>query len=100
MGIGKTLYSEEAYALRGWLKNQRKQKKLTMRDVAHAIDRPSSFVAKLESGDRKLEVVEYALYCRYLHADPFEGIAIIQRIITVGVNPPIPAPAKDVGGRR
>ena len=42
----------------------------------------------------------YALYCRYLHADPFEGIAIIQRIITVGVNPPIPAPAKDVGGRR
>ena len=58
-----------------------------------------SFV-RLESGDRKLEVVEYALYCRYLHFDPFEGIAIIQRIITVGVNPPIPAPAKDVGGRR
>nr|WP_281277619.1 helix-turn-helix transcriptional regulator [Leptospira idonii] len=40
------------------LKQARKDAKLTQTDVAKAIGEPQSFVSKVESGERKIDVLE------------------------------------------
>ena len=60
--------------LRIWLRGQREDKQLTMRDLAALLNRPHSFVAKVEQGERRLDVVEYVTYCRSLDVSPFEGM--------------------------
>lgn len=48
-----------------------------MREVGKLIDKPHSFVGKIESGQRRLDVVEYVWYCNKLGIDPIKGIELI-----------------------
>ena len=45
-----------------------------MRDVGLLVGRPHSFVSKIESGERRLDVVEFIWYCQALSLDPCEAI--------------------------
>ncbi|UQB41844.1 helix-turn-helix transcriptional regulator [Thiomicrospira microaerophila] len=74
----KTLYSPQSQRLCIWLKQQRRAKGLTMRDVAKIIDKPHTFIAKVEEGQRRLDVVEYLWYCDKLQLDPHQGLDFIQ----------------------
>ena len=73
----KSIHTNEMIALRDWLKSQRKVKKLTMRRLAHRINKPHSFIQRVEDGERRLDIVEFVWYCTALGVDPHLGIELI-----------------------
>ncbi len=52
------------------LRSARQKAGLTQADLAAKLHRPQSFVAKVESGERKLEMIEFIEYANILGADP------------------------------
>lgn len=59
------------------LKQARKRARLTQAQVAKRLDRPQSFVAKVESGERRVDVAEFISIARAVGGDPvrmFSGI--------------------------
>ncbi|MBO1928488.1 helix-turn-helix transcriptional regulator [Thiomicrorhabdus sp. 6S2-11] len=73
----KTLYSPQSYLLGAWLRSQREAKGLTMRQVAGLIGKPHSFIAKIEEGQRRLDVVEFVWYCQKLELDAHAGLDLL-----------------------
>lgn len=51
------------------LRETRQKRQLTQTELAGRLKRPQSFVAKVESGERRLDVIEYAQYLHALDAD-------------------------------
>lgn len=76
-----SIYSDEMRTLVNWLKSERKQQKLSMRALAERMDKPHSFVQKVEQGERRLDVVEYVWYCRKLGVNPHDGLLLIEQVI-------------------
>lgn len=54
---------------RSSLKQARIEADLRQSDVAEALQKPQSYVAKIESGERKLELVEAISYCEAIGVD-------------------------------
>jgi len=52
------------------LVSARKQAGLTQRDLAARLGKPPSFVAKIETGERRLDFVEFVAIARELGAKP------------------------------
>ena len=77
----KSIHTNEMIALREWLKCQRKVQNLTMRNLAQRMARPHSFVQRVEEGDRRLDLVEYAQYCIALEIDPRTGFELVLKSI-------------------
>lgn len=57
--MGRTLRSPGHLALMEALKQARKDAELTQAELADRLERPQSFVAKYENGERRIEVVEF-----------------------------------------
>lgn len=75
----RSLYSQKYEILRRWLKEERlKQKGLSIRKLAEALDIHHSIVGKIEQGERKLDVIEFVEYCDVLGVDPKKGIELIR----------------------
>jgi transcriptional regulator with XRE-family HTH domain len=55
--------------LRSELKNARLQAKLLQADLAKKLKKPQSYISKVESGERNLDVVEFSSYCEALDLD-------------------------------
>jgi transcriptional regulator with XRE-family HTH domain len=70
--LRKTLRSRENQALIALLVNVRQEAGLTQRDLAHLLKRPRSFVSRIESGERRLDVVEFVALATALKIDPVE----------------------------
>lgn len=73
----KSIYSPEMVSLRHWLKHHRKTQHLSMRILAQRLQRPHSYVQRVEEGDRRLDVVEFVWYCHALGIDPKQGLDLI-----------------------
>ena len=75
-GIGTmaSVYSDEYQRVINALKKARKEKGITQAQLAEALGKPQSFIAKVESGERRLDVVEFVHLARLVDAD-------VQRII-------------------
>ena len=56
--------------LRDELKNARVQAKLLQVDLAKRLKRPQSYISKVESGERNLDVIEFISYCDALEIEP------------------------------
>lgn len=56
-----------------WLRQQRQARNMTMRDVAAILDRPHSFIGKIEKCERRVEVAEFIDYCERLGFDALAG---------------------------
>ncbi|USZ14303.1 helix-turn-helix domain-containing protein [Moraxella sp. FZLJ2107] len=76
----KSIYSPEMIAVRSWLRSERLRLGLTMRELAQKLDRPHSFVQRIEEGDRRLDVVEFVWYCQALGLNPQDGIDLIHQV--------------------
>ena len=51
------------------LRKHREEKELTQRELADIMGRPQSFVSKIETGERKLSVIELYEYTMALDSD-------------------------------
>ena len=58
------------WSLIGLLVETRKANGLTHQDVADKLGKPQSYVAKVEGGERRLDVVEFIEMARALGAEP------------------------------
>lgn len=67
-----SLRSPQQQKLREVLIDARKNAKLTQAELAARLERPQSFVAKYELGERRVDVVEFVAVARALGLDPGE----------------------------
>ena len=68
--MSKSIHSPKHLKLRELLVAARTRAGLTQRQVAEALGRPQSFVAKYEGGERRLDVIEFLQIASVLGADP------------------------------
>lgn len=70
----KSIYNKDYLAVMVWLRERRKASGLTMRDVSNRLKVHHSWVARIEHGDRRLDIAEYVLYCEAIGCNPHEGL--------------------------
>jgi len=51
---------------------------VSQRELARRLDRAHSYVGRIETGDRRLDLPEFIEWCELLDADPVE---VLQRIV-------------------
>ncbi len=73
-----TLRSPRQIQLRKLLRDLREKGGLTQADVATRLDKPQSFVAKYEGGERRLSVIEFIDVARALDLEP---ISILRQFL-------------------
>ncbi|WP_312950470.1 helix-turn-helix transcriptional regulator [Superficieibacter sp.] len=65
-----SIYSDEYQLVIKILRNARRERGLTQAAVASQLGKKQSFVAKVEGGERRLDIVEFVHICRLLAIDP------------------------------
>jgi transcriptional regulator with XRE-family HTH domain len=78
--MSKTLRSPRHEALSAFLVAKRKEAGLTQADVAAKLHRYQSFVATLEAGQRRIDVVEFLALADAIGFDPVEAIKKLKSI--------------------
>ena len=73
----KTIYADEYRGLLTWLRDQRKQKGISMRDLGKALGVHHSWIGRIEQGERRLDIIEFARICRILGCNPHDGLMIV-----------------------
>ncbi|WP_111858897.1 helix-turn-helix domain-containing protein [Acinetobacter sp. CFCC 10889] len=76
-----SINTQEMQVLTQWLKQERESQQLSMRALAERMDKPHSYIQKVEQGERRLDVVEYVWYCRSLKIEPQIGLDLIQQVL-------------------
>ena len=74
----RTTKTDDHLTFRELLLATRKTNGVTQTEVARRLGRPQSFVAKVENGERRLDVVELVTYARAIGAEP---LAIMQAVV-------------------
>lgn len=69
-GVKKSLFSLHSDAFRARLIALRRAAGLTQRQLAVRVQRPRSFVSRIEQGERRLDVIEFFWVCQACGADP------------------------------
>jgi Predicted transcription factor, homolog of eukaryotic MBF1 len=67
-----SVYSEEYQRVISALKSARKDRGLTQAQLAEALGKPQSFIAKVENGERRLDVVEFVHLARLVGVDLYK----------------------------
>ncbi len=75
--LSKSLYSERWEQLLEIMKRTRKEHGLTQSQLATRLGRPQSLIAKIESGERKLDVCQFLDYVEAIGTDP---VILIQEL--------------------
>jgi len=65
-----SIYSEQYQLLIKKLRQTRRDQGLTQAAVAERLGKPQSFIAKVENGERKLDVIEFIHLAQLLSLDP------------------------------
>ncbi|EAA4708189.1 helix-turn-helix transcriptional regulator [Salmonella enterica] len=64
-----SVYSDDYQSVISALKQARVRQNITQTAIATALGRPQSFIAKVESGERRLDVVEFIRLAQLLGMD-------------------------------
>ncbi|MGA2442086.1 MAG: helix-turn-helix transcriptional regulator [Tepidisphaeraceae bacterium] len=75
----KSTYSGEYVRLRKRLVGIRANAGLTQRQLAKLLDVPHSWIAKVESGERRIDLVEFAWFCNACGNSPATEAAQLLR---------------------
>ncbi|ECW0088119.1 TPA: helix-turn-helix domain-containing protein [Salmonella enterica subsp. enterica serovar Mississippi] len=67
-----SIYSVDYQFVIKILKNERIKAGLTQKQFAERVGKPQSFISKVESGERRLDFVEFIHLARLLSLDPCE----------------------------
>ncbi|MEQ9488026.1 MAG: helix-turn-helix transcriptional regulator [Alphaproteobacteria bacterium] len=73
----KTIWTEKYRRVIDWLIDARKEAGLTQQQLADALGRPQSFVAKYENMERRLDIVEFVEIALIADADPKKALELI-----------------------
>ncbi|MEY1557946.1 helix-turn-helix domain-containing protein [Yoonia sp. R2331] len=76
--MAKTIRSKGQLALVRALVDARVGAGLGQKDLANRLRCHQSFIARLESGQRRVDVVELVVLARAIGIDPFEVLAIVE----------------------
>ncbi len=68
--VTKSTHTERYRGFIEVLKAVREDKGITQQEVADALHKPQSFVSKYESGERRLDVVEFIDVCEAMRLKP------------------------------
>jgi transcriptional regulator with XRE-family HTH domain len=77
--LAKSLRSKRYKALIGLLVARRQAAAMTQSDLAARLGKSKSFVARLESGQRRITVVEFMTLAKILRFDPYEVISTLEK---------------------
>jgi transcriptional regulator with XRE-family HTH domain len=83
----KSIHTPAYRALLDWLRESRKARHLSMRDVGQRMGMPHSWIGKAETGERRLDVTEYVRLCQALGVRSSHGIAIVEDALSRSVYP-------------
>jgi transcriptional regulator with XRE-family HTH domain len=78
--LAKAIASERHKVLIAFLVAKRKEAKLTQSDLAARLGESQSFVAHLESGQRRVSFVEFVELGEILGFDPAKVIVTLQKV--------------------
>lgn len=78
-----SVYSEEYQLVINALKDARKARGITQTQLAEALGKPQSFIAKVENGERRLDVVEFVHLARLVGADVGEVLGSLKNKISI-----------------
>lgn len=70
--MARTLRTPGHLALMQVLTETRKAQGLTQQELANRLDRPQSYIAKIETGERRMDVVEFVEWARAVGVSPAE----------------------------
>lgn len=90
----KSTHTPEYRLLRQRLTAMRDAAGLSQRELARRLDVPHTWVAKIESGERRIDLVEYAWFCDQCGIDPATAA---QELLATAAAKRSPKPK---GGRR
>jgi len=76
--MNKTITSNKYSDLISWLKSARVSQGFSMRELASLIGQPHSFIGKVETMERRLDILEYVTYCEALNISPEEGLKYLK----------------------
>ena len=76
--MAKTIRSKGQVALCQALVDARKSAGLGQDDLANRLKCNQSLVARIESGERRIDVVELVVLARAIGFDPFDVLAIVE----------------------
>ncbi|CNG99357.1 helix-turn-helix domain-containing protein [Yersinia kristensenii] len=74
-----SIYSDEYQLVIKSLRDQRIAKGITQESLAAALGRPQSFIAKVENGERRLDVVEFVHIAQLLGISTEDVLGRIER---------------------
>ena len=74
----KTIHSEKSQKLQELLTQARIDAALTQQQLADKLDKPQSFVAKYEGGERRIDVIELIEVCNAMEVD---ALKLIKQIV-------------------
>jgi transcriptional regulator with XRE-family HTH domain len=80
----KSIHSPAYVMLREALKAARLSAGLNQQELAQRLDRPQSYVAKYETGDRRLDVLEFLEVCSAVSLRPNDLLATLQQELEHG----------------
>ncbi|HEM7930827.1 TPA: helix-turn-helix transcriptional regulator [Citrobacter braakii] len=72
-----SVYSIEYQMVIKALREARVAGYITQEELGKALGRPQSFIAKVENGERRLDIVEFVHLCRLVGIDP---VSIINKL--------------------
>ncbi len=75
----KSISSNAYQKLADWLRESRESKGWSMRELGEKLGEPHSFVQKVESRERRIDVYELVQYCKVLGVDPCTAIRIVEK---------------------
>jgi transcriptional regulator with XRE-family HTH domain len=79
--LAKTLRSKRYKALIGVLVVRRQAAGMTQSDLAARLGKSKSFVARLESGQQRITVVEFMTLAKILRFDPYKVISTLEKTV-------------------
>ncbi len=68
--MNKTIYSKQYKQIIDKLSTARENLKLTQADVANALDKPQSYISKIERCERRLDIAELIELSKIYKKDP------------------------------
>lgn len=78
--MARARFTSKHVHLRALLVKARKQARLTQAVLAARLNRPQSFVAKYEGGERRLDVIEFLKVARAIGFNPGRFLADLERL--------------------